>query len=202
MVHPESYGLARWLLKELKWSLSKEVKPQNEHWLSIAKKASAKFDVPEERAHTVINHLYTSITSPDPRLRSIQDARHTTSTAGSSCGCSSLPSSVSTLDTLKESTFPLRKISATIRNIVDFGAFVDIGVDNDALLHKSKMGDVTLDSLFVGQDIGVDILGVSESDRISVALAGLELAADTRQPKRKMDNHARKRPAKKYRAAK
>ena len=202
MVHPESYGLAKWLLKQLKWNLLKEIKPQNEDWPCLAEKASAKFDVPQERAFTVITHLYTSITSPDPRLRSIHDTRHKTSRVGSSCGCSSLPSSISTLDALKERTFPIRQISATIRNVVDFGAFVDFGFENDALLHKSKMGDVTLDSLFVGQDIGVDILGVSESGRISVGLAGLNLAADTQHPKRKMDSDTRKPSAKKHRAAK
>jgi uncharacterized protein len=30
-------------------------------------------------------------------------------------------------------------VSGTVRNVVDFGAFVDIGVKNDGLLHKSRI---------------------------------------------------------------
>lgn len=32
------------------------------------------------------------------------------------------------------------ELTGTVRNVVDFGAFVDIGIKNDALLHVSKMG--------------------------------------------------------------
>ena len=33
------------------------------------------------------------------------------------------------------------KLQGTIRNVVDFGAFVDIGIKNDGLVHISKMTD-------------------------------------------------------------
>ncbi|MCS7027762.1 MAG: RNA-binding transcriptional accessory protein [Bacteroidia bacterium] len=47
-----------------------------------------------------------------------------------------LRSDVLTIDDLKEGM----ELTGTVRNVVDFGAFVDIGVKNDALLHISKMG--------------------------------------------------------------
>ncbi|MCS7077750.1 MAG: RNA-binding transcriptional accessory protein [Bacteroidia bacterium] len=47
-----------------------------------------------------------------------------------------LRSDVLSIDDLKEGM----ELTGTVRNVVDFGAFVDIGIKNDALLHVSKMG--------------------------------------------------------------
>ena len=198
MVHPESYGLARWLLNRLKWTLTdpaSEFESKSDEWQAVAEKASEKFDVPAERALTVISHLYTSIHNPDPRLSNISESS-TTSTSGPSCtaGCSSLPSNVMSIESLRESTLPLRNIIATIRNIVDFGAFVDIGLENDGLIHRSKMGGTSLESLLVGQEIGIDILGIDGSGKISVGLAGLNLPADTRDSKRKAASDDKMKP--------
>ena len=33
------------------------------------------------------------------------------------------------------------KLQGTVRNVVDFGAFIDIGIKNDALLHISNMSN-------------------------------------------------------------
>jgi len=77
----------------------------------------------------------------------------------------------------------MRGIIATVRNVVDFGAFVDFGLENDGLLHRSNMGSVPMGSLLVGQDIGIDVLGVAKADRISVGLSGLNLPADSRYSK-------------------
>jgi transcriptional accessory protein Tex/SPT6 len=80
-----------------------------------------------------------------------------------------MPSESSTVESLRKSALPLRNILATVRNIVDFGVFVDIGLENDGLLHRLKMGDVSLDALLVGQEIGVhNILGVGDSGKIGI----------------------------------
>lgn len=206
MVHPESYELARWLLKKLKWTLngatSGDIPQDHDEWKAIAEKAAEKFDVPAERASTVINHLYTSITSPDPRTRKNPKSDTTSSKIGSIDGCSSLPANASGIEALRDSALPLRNILATIRNVVDFGAFVDIGLENDGLLHISKLGDVSLKSLLVGQEIGVDILGVSAGGKISVGLAGLNLAADDQDSKRKYKSDEKKSAAKRQRKTK
>ena len=36
---------------------------------------------------------------------------------------------------------PGMELTGTVRNVVDFGAFVDIGVKQDGLVHVSKMAD-------------------------------------------------------------
>ena len=215
LVHPESYDLARWLLKELKWKLSdaSSVKAapadhqQNEEWNKVAKNASEKFNVTPERCLTVINHLFFSITSPDPRQRketTDQKKMASVSSIGSTSGCTALPPHASTIDKLRKSELPMRNIIATVRNVVDFGAFVDIGLENDGLLHRSKMGNVQLNSLLVGQDIGIDILEVAaNSNKISVGMCGLGLPAGSRDSsnskKRNSSDAAKKPPGKKQR---
>ncbi|KAL9179317.1 hypothetical protein ACHAXT_008607 [Thalassiosira profunda] len=152
LVHPESYDLAKWLLKELKWGLtdaSSVASSDKEQREKAAKKAAGAFQVTQERALTVIDHLYFSIANPDPRLRKEAKSAAKVSTNGSAEGCSPLPAHLSTVESLRNSKMPVRNIIATVRNVVDFGAFVDIGLENDGLCHRSKMGGVQLQSLLV-----------------------------------------------------
>jgi protein Tex len=61
------------------------------------------------------------------------------------------------------------RLSGTVRNVVDFGAFIDIGVKQDGLLHRSQMPPGM--SLTVGTVIEVSILGVEiERGRIQLGL--------------------------------
>jgi uncharacterized protein len=192
LVHPESYDLARWLLKELQWKLNdatsadKDSESKDEVWKAAAKKASRKFTVSEDRVLSVIEHLFFSITSPDPRTRKNSAIASTSgpSDIGSAAGCTSLPSDISTIDKLRE-FLPHRNIIGTVRNVVDFGAFVDFGLENDGLLHRSKLGPINLESLLVGQDIGVDILGISNDNKISLGLAGLNLPVEDADAKKR-----------------
>lgn len=192
MVHPESYDLARWLLKELRWKLNdatsveKEIDSKDETWKAVSKKACKKFNVSEDRALSVVEHLFFSITSPDPRTRKNSGVASTSgpSNIGSAAGCVALSSSISTVDELRDN-LPHRNIIGTVRNCVDFGAFVDLGLENDGLLHRSKLGPINLGSLLVGQDIGVDILGVSNDNKISLGLAGLNLPVDDPNTKKR-----------------
>jgi protein Tex len=57
-------------------------------------------------------------------------------------------------------------VQGTVRNVVDFGAFVDIGLKNDALLHISRMGQ-----RFVKNPH--DVLGVG--DILEVEIADIDL---------------------------
>lgn len=208
LVHPESYELARWLLKKLKWKLSDPSSIQDvsdeqrkEKWDAVSEKGSGKFQVSKDRVLTVIDHLYFSITSPDPRLRKESKILETT-TLGSPKNCTSLTSHVSTTEKLRQSQLPLRSIIATVRNVVDFGAFVDLGLESDGLLHRSKMGSLSLDSLLVGQDIGIDILGISKTNKISVSLSGLDLPAESLDLKRQLKSDAKKPQGKRQRRGK
>ena len=59
------------------------------------------------------------------------------------------------------------QLKGTVRNVVDFGAFVDIGVKHDGLLHRTKMPPGT--RLQVGDVIDVKVLKVEpERGRISL----------------------------------
>jgi len=69
------------------------------------------------------------------------------------------------------------RLKGTVRNVVDFGAFVDVGVKNDGLLHRSKLPRGT--RLQVGDVIDVEILKVEpERGRISLGWPGRENHVD------------------------
>jgi uncharacterized protein len=63
---------------------------------------------------------------------------------------------------------PGMRLMGTVRNVVDFGAFVDIGMHHDGLLHRSQLPRGTV--LHVGETIAVEILRV-EAERGRVSLA-------------------------------
>jgi uncharacterized protein len=67
------------------------------------------------------------------------------------------------------------RLKGTVRNIVDFGAFVDIGVKQDGLVHISQMADKfvknPLDVLSVGDIIDVTIVSIDiEKGRIGLSM--------------------------------
>ena len=62
-------------------------------------------------------------------------------------------------------------MQGTVRNVVDFGSFVDIGVKSDGLLHRSQIPMGV--RLNVGDIIQVEIIKVEkERQRISLAWGG------------------------------
>lgn len=66
-------------------------------------------------------------------------------------------------------------LKGTVRNVVDFGAFVDIGVKRDGLVHVSQMADRyvrnPLEVVSVGQIVEVRVIGVDkERGRINLSL--------------------------------
>lgn len=69
-------------------------------------------------------------------------------------------SDVLTIDDLKVGM----EMTGTVRNVVDFGAFVDIGVKNDGLVHISEISNKfikhPMDAVSVGDTVKVKILGV------------------------------------------
>jgi uncharacterized protein len=66
-----------------------------------------------------------------------------------------------------EDLTPGMRLKGTVRNVVDFGAFVDIGVKQDGLLHRSQLPRETI--LRVGDVIDVEVLKV-ETDRGRIGL--------------------------------
>lgn len=69
-------------------------------------------------------------------------------------------------------------LKGTVRNVVDFGAFVDIGVKQDGLVHISQMGDRFIKDphkvLAVGDVVDVKIISIdSERGRIGLSMKGI-----------------------------
>lgn len=80
-----------------------------------------------------------------------------------------LPAPVLRKDVLSmDDLYPGLALSGTVRNVVDFGAFVDIGVKQDGLLHRSQLRGRRLS---VGDVLEVEILEIDEKrGRISLGL--------------------------------
>ena len=66
-------------------------------------------------------------------------------------------------------------LKGTVRNVIDFGVFVDIGVHQDGLVHISQITDRfikhPLEAVSVGDIVEVQVLGVEEAKkRISLTM--------------------------------
>ncbi len=81
-----------------------------------------------------------------------------------------LRSDVLKLDDLKEGMV----LTGTVRNVIDFGAFVDIGVKHDGLVHISEMSDKYIknpsDVVSVGDIVKVKVINI-DKERQKVALS-------------------------------
>lgn len=154
-IHPESYKAAENLLKELNLT-TKEVGTEefSTKIEEIDKKNIAeKIGVGMETLEDIIKDL----------KQPLRDERENFSKP-------LLKSDILALDDLSIGM----KLSGTIRNITQFGAFVDIGLKQDAMIHISKISKNyiknPLDVLSVGQIVDVYVIDV-EKDRSRVGLA-------------------------------
>ena len=69
-------------------------------------------------------------------------------------------------------------LKGTVRNVIDFGAFVDIGVHQDGLVHISEMSDKfikhPLDVVSVGDIVQVKVIGIDlAKKRIQLSMKGI-----------------------------
>ena len=154
-IHPESYKAAENLLKELNLT-TKEVGTEefSTKIEEIDKKNIAeKIGVGMETLEDIIKDL----------KQPLRDERENFSKP-------LLKSDILTLDDLSIGM----KLSGTVRNITQFGAFVDIGLKQDAMIHISKISKNyiknPLDVLSVGQIVDVYFIDV-DKDRSRVGLA-------------------------------
>ena len=156
-VHPESYAVARALLAEFGMT-EDEVRGGrigSLRALALARgtgKLAKKLECGEPTLLDIIGEL-------EKPGRDIRD----------SAPPPVLRTDVLTIDDLEDGMV----LTGTVRNVVDFGAFVDIGVHDDGLLHVSEMSDRFVknpaDVLKVGDVIEVRIKGVDRKrGRISL----------------------------------
>lgn len=91
----------------------------------------------------------------------------------------SLPKPLLRSDVMKmEDLTPGMELTGTVRNVIDFGAFVDIGVHQDGLVHISQISDRFVkhprDLLQVGQLVRVRVLEVDlPRKRIALTMKGV-----------------------------
>ncbi|MFV0555630.1 MAG: Tex family protein [Lactovum sp.] len=121
-IHPESYKTAEKILKSLGYSLDSFKNKELELDLKYidTKSLSEELEVGEPTIIDIIKELIKP--ARDPRDEMPQNI---------------LKSDVLDIKDLKEGM----ELMGTVRNIVDFGAFVDIGVHHDGLVHISKITD-------------------------------------------------------------
>ena len=66
------------------------------------------------------------------------------------------------------------ELTGTVRNVIDFGAFVDIGVKHDGLVHISEMSDRYIKNpsevVSVGDIVKVKVIGI-DMDKQKVSLS-------------------------------
>lgn len=70
------------------------------------------------------------------------------------------------------------ELDGVVRNITDFGAFIDIGLHNDGLVHKSQLADTyiahPMDIVHIGQAVKVRVLAIDlEKEKISLTMKTL-----------------------------
>ena len=160
-VHPESYPLAKALLEEA--GLSEEALAEGPVSIFVGKKQekefyrkfNEEFGVGEITVKAVIKELTTA--GRDPR---------------EDMPLPILKSDVMTMEDLK----PGMILKGTVRNVIDFGAFVDIGVHQDGLVHISRMSKKKfvkhpLDVVSVGDVVDVKVVEVDlKKKRIGLSM--------------------------------
>ena len=121
-IHPESYQATKDLLATLNIDLDKLDTPEAKSELQKIdiKQLSEKLAVGRETLQDIID----SLLKPGRDLRDDMPAPI-------------LRSDVLSIEDLKVGM----KLQGTVRNVIDFGAFVDIGVKQDGLVHISKLSD-------------------------------------------------------------
>lgn len=153
-VHPESYGAAEELLRELKLPKEQLAGGISGIYVKDYKKMAQKLGIGEPTLRDIVKE----IASPgrDPRA---------------DMPLPILRSDVLEMKDLKEGMI----LKGTVRNVIDFGAFVDIGVHQDGLVHISQISDKfikhPLEAVSVGDIVEVKVLSVDlQKKRIALTM--------------------------------
>lgn len=155
-IHPESYNATYELLKQLNLKVEDLGNDTLKNKLDSVniKELAEELNIGEPTLEDIINSLKAP--NRDPR-----DEFETPI----------LKSDVLSIEDLKEGM----KLSGTVRNVVDFGAFVDIGVKQDGLVHVSKLSKRfvknPMDIVSVGDIVEVWILSIDkQKDKVALTM--------------------------------
>ena len=142
-IHPESYDAAKKLLKEMGMKPEDIANGPSAFFIKDYKKLADKLEIGEPTLRDMVKEL--SSPGRDPR---------------EDMPLPVLRSDVLDMKDLKEGMI----LKGTVRNVIDFGAFVDIGVHQDGLVHISRMTKKfikhPLEVVSVGDVVEVKVISV------------------------------------------
>ncbi len=160
-VHPESYDAAQALLKKLDYTeadiregRTRDIEKRLREKKLTVKSLATELGIGEYTLSDIISELQKP--GRDPR--------------------EDVPAPVLRSDVLDFADLkPGMVLKGTVRNVIDFGAFVDIGVHQDGLVHISELADKfvkhPLDVVKVGDIVDVRVLSVdAQKKKISLSM--------------------------------
>ena len=119
-IHPEDYEVVNHIIKDINFDLSLIGKEEGKEILSKLndEEVSRKYNISIDKLNMIKENLISGVIDPRDEVKKVR-----------------LKSDILTIDDLKEGM----ELEGTVRNVLPFGAFVDIGLHDDALVHISKM---------------------------------------------------------------
>jgi uncharacterized protein len=183
-IHPESYAATRTLLKVLPVDETGKLKPaeriaQFRQFATLQSSLGGmmrKKNAPSSGESAAWADLATKVGVGLPTLHDILENLEKPGLDPRDA----LPAPILRHDVLKiEDLQPEMILQGTVRNVVDFGAFVDIGVKQDGLVHVSELADRfvrdPLSVVAVGQVVQVRVLKVDKQrGRVQLSLRGIK----------------------------
>jgi uncharacterized protein len=158
-VHPESYDICKGMLEKIGYTLN-DLKSKNIDDIDGRVEKIGIKNLSEELGvgEVTLKDIILEIKKPgrDPREEGIKPI---------------LRVDVLKIEDIKEGM----TLTGTVRNVVDFGAFVDIGIKNDGLVHKSKMSNSfvkdPMSIVTVGDIVEVEVIGIDmDKGRVSLSM--------------------------------
>ena len=157
-IHPEDYDIVNKILNDYKIAISLvgTNKMQEEVAKLNDKEVLEKYDISLEKWQLIKDNLVNGVIDPRDEIKQM-----------------TLRSDILSIDDLELGM----ELEGTVRNVTAFGAFVDIGLHDDALIHISKMSKSFVkhpsEILKVGDIINVYICGIEkDKGRVSLSLIG------------------------------
>ena len=157
-VHPESYEVAEKFLENMGTTAEDIFKGHGAFYVKDYRKMAESFGTGEMTLRDIVKELGKP--GRDPREEMPKPVLRT---------------DVLDMKDLKEGMI----LKGTVRNVIDFGAFVDIGVHQDGLVHISEMTERfikhPLEAVSVGDVVDVRVIGVDlKKKRISLSMKGIK----------------------------
>ena len=158
-VHPESYDVCKKMIEMLGYTM-KDIEDKNIADIDDRVKKIGLKEISKqlEIGEPTLKDIILEIKKPgrDPRDEGMKPILRT---------------DVLKIEDIKEGMV----LKGTVRNVVDFGAFVDIGIKNDGLVHKSQMSNKfvkdPMEIVSVGDVIDVKVIGIDlDKGRVSLSM--------------------------------